>query len=52
MDLKGRRRELEGRMGSEIIAVVIANVTVLWTGFMWIMTGTRWGMDVNIIVVL
>lgn len=51
MDLKGRRRELEGRMRSEIIAVVIAKVTVLWTGFIWVMTGTSWGIDVNIIVV-
>jgi hypothetical protein len=51
MDLKGRRRELEGRMRSEFIAVVIAKVTVLWTGFIWVMTGTRWGIDVNIIVI-
>jgi hypothetical protein len=47
-DLKGRRRELERRMRSEIIAVVIAKVTVLWTGFIWVMTGTCWGIAVNL----
>ena len=51
MDLKGRWRELWRRMRSEIIAVVIAKVTGLWIGFMWVMTGTRWGIDVNTIVI-
>jgi hypothetical protein len=51
MGLTGRRHELWRRVGSEIIAVVIAKVTGLWIGFVWVMTGTRWGIDVNIIVI-
>jgi hypothetical protein len=51
MDLEGRRRELERRMRCEIIAVVIAKVSVLWTAFIWVMTGTSWGIDVNVIVI-